>query len=120
MQYTAGLSDELLTRVSPESWILDWERMSRPGNIDMQFELNCSFKSHFEMFPIFQEYFRRHQLPALIIWGKHDVFFDVAEAYCYKRDLPEAQIHILDGGHMALETNFNEVLDIIRSFMFSK
>ena len=72
------------------------------------------------MFPVFQEYFRIHQPPALIIWGKHDVFFDVAEAPCYKRDLPGAQIHILDGGHMALETNFNEVLDIIRSFMSSK
>src|SRR5688500_5351224 len=46
MQYTAGLSEELLTHVSPESWIIDWERMSRPGNIEMQFELNCSFKSH--------------------------------------------------------------------------
>lgn len=75
--------------------------MSRPGNIDMQFQLNGTFKSHFEMFPVFQEYFRKHQPPALIIWGKHDVFFDVAEASCYKRDLPEAQIHILDGGHMA-------------------
>ena len=120
MQYMAGLSEELLTRVSPESWILDWERMRRSGNIDMQFELNCTYKSNFEMFPVFQEYFRMHQPPALIIWGKHDVFFDVAEASCYKRDLPEAEIHILDGGHMALETNFNDVLDIISSFMSSK
>ncbi|HYG40856.1 MAG TPA: alpha/beta hydrolase [Cytophagales bacterium] len=120
LQYTAGLSEELLTRVSPESWILDWERMSRPGNIDMQFELNCTYKSNIEMFPVFQEYFRMHQPPALIIWGKHDAFFDVAEASCYKRDLPEAQIHILDGGHMALETNFNEVSDIIQSFISSK
>ena len=119
MQYSAGLSEELLAHVSPESWILDWERMSRPGNIDMQFELNCTYKSNIEMFPVFQEYFRMHQPPALIIWGKHDVFFDAAEASCYKRDLPEAHIHILDGGHMALETNFNEVLDIIRSFVSS-
>ena len=120
MQYTAGLSEELLTCVSPESWILDWERMRRPGNIDMQFTLNCTYKSHIEMFPVFHEYFRKHQPRAVIIWGKHDVFFDVAEAPCYKRDLPKAQIHILDGGHMALETNFNEVLEIIRSFMSSK
>ncbi len=119
-QYTAGLSEELLTHVSPESWILDWDRMSRPGNIDMQFELNCTYKSNIEMFPVFQEYFRMHQPPALVIWGKHDVFFDVAEAPCYKRDLPEAQIHILDGGHHAWETNFNEVLDLISSFMSSK
>jgi pimeloyl-ACP methyl ester carboxylesterase len=119
-QYTAGLPEQLLTHVSPESWILDWERMSRPGNIDMQFALNCTYKSNIEMFPAFQDYFRKHRPPALIIWGKHDAFFDVAEAPCYKRDLPKAHIHILDGGHQALETNFNEVLDIISSFMSRK
>lgn len=120
MQYTAGLNEELLTRVSPESWILDWERMSRPGNVDMQFKLNCTYKSNFEMFPVFQEYFREHQPPALIIWGKYDAFYDLAEASCYKRDLPEAQIHVLNGGHMALETNFDEVLILIDSFISSK
>ncbi len=85
MQYTGGLSEELLTRVSPEGWILDWERMSRSGNVDMQFELNCTYQSNFEMFPVFQEYFRTYQPPALVIWGKFDIFFDVAEAYCYQR-----------------------------------
>jgi len=117
MQYTAGLSDELLARVSPESWIIDWERMSRPGNIDMQFILNCSYKSNLEMFPVFQQYFQKYQPPALIIWGRYDAFFDVAEAYCYKRNLPKAEIHILEGGHMALETNFSEVLNLVIDFM---
>jgi len=116
-QYTAGLSGELLERVSPESWIIDWERMSRPGNIDMQFELNCDFRTNLDMYPVFQQYFRTHQPPALIIWGKHDAFFDVAEAVCYRRDLPEAEVHILNSRHMALETNFNEVLDLLVNFM---
>lgn len=112
-QYKAGLSEELQSRVSPESWIIDWERLNRPGNLDMQYQLNCSYKSNFEMFPVFQEYFRKHQPPAIIIWGKHDVFYDLAEAYCYKKDLPDAEIHILDGGHMALETNFDEVHELL-------
>ena len=120
MQYTAGLTESLLARVSPEVWILDWERMSRPGNIDMQFELNCDLKSHIEMFPVFQQYFRAYQPPALVIWGKHDVFFDVKEASCYKRDLPDAQVHILDGGHMALETNLDEVARLMSHFISSK
>jgi pimeloyl-ACP methyl ester carboxylesterase len=119
-QYTAGLSEELHARVSPETWILDWERMSRPGNLDMQFELNCDYKNNIEMFPVFQNYFRTYQPPALIIWGKYEVYFDVAEAPCYKRDLSNAQVHILDGGHMALETNFDEVLELINNFMSSK
>jgi pimeloyl-ACP methyl ester carboxylesterase len=116
-QYTDGLPDYLLSRVSPETWILDWERMSRPGNLAMQFELNCDYKSNIEMFPVFQQYFRTSQPPALVIWGKYDVYFDVAEAACYKRDLSNTQVHILDGGHMVLETNFDEVLELIRNFI---
>lgn len=100
--------------------MLDWERMSRPGNIAMQFELNCDYKNHLEMFPVFQNYFRTCQPPALVIWGRHDVFFGVEEASCYKRDLSNAQVHILDGGHMALETNFDEVLGLISNFMFTR
>ena len=119
-QYFAGLPGELHNRVSPETWLLDWERMSRPGNLQMQYDLNCTYKSNIEMFPAFQSYFRKHQPPALIIWGKHDAFFDVAEAPCYKRDLSNAQVHILDGGHMALETNFDEVVELISNFMSLK
>ena len=120
MQYTAGLSEELLARISPDAWILDWERMSRPGNIDMQFELNSDFKSNIEMYPLFQKYFRTYQPPTLVIWGKHDVFFNVEEATCYKRDLPQAQVHILDGGHMALETNFDQVSELVNNFLSLK
>jgi len=119
-QYFAGLPEELITRVSPETWIFDWERMSRPGNLDMQFEMNCTIKSNIAMFPAFQEYFRKHQPPAIVIWGKYDPYYDVKEAHCYKRDLPNAHIHILDGSHMLLETHFDEVLEIMGDFMASK
>lgn len=119
-QYYAGLPEELHTRVSPETWMLDWERMSRPGNTDMQFEMNCTYKSNIEMFPVFQEYFRKHQPPALVMWGKYEPYFSVNEAYCYKRDLPDAQIHILDGSHMLLETHFDEVSNLINHFLSSK
>lgn len=118
-QYTAGLTEELLSRISPELWVLDWERMRRPGNVEMQWVLNCTFRTNLEMYPVFQDYFRKHQPPALIIWGKHDVFFDVAEARCYKRDMPQAEVHILDGGHKALETNFPEVLELVERFLTS-
>ncbi|WP_205513583.1 alpha/beta fold hydrolase [Longitalea arenae] len=120
MQYYAGLTEEMTERVSPETWLLDWERMSRPGNIDMQYELSCTYKSNIEMFPAFQEYFRTHQPPALVIWGKNDPFYNEKEAYCYKRDLPNAQTHIIDGSHMVLETNFDEVLDLISHFLSRK
>lgn len=120
MQYTAGLRDDLLDRVSPEAWIFDWERMSRTGNIDMQFELNCDYESNLGMFPVFQSYFRLHQPPALIIWGKDDPFFRVDEAHCYAKHLPKAEVHILDGAHMLLETNFDEVIPLIRDYMMRR
>lgn len=115
-QYYAGVPKKLHKNISPESWIIDWERMRRPGNLHMQFKLNCTYPSNFELFPAVQQYFRKFQPPALIIWGKYDVYFDVAEARCYKRDLPEAATHILKGGHMLLETNFDEVVALIKEF----
>lgn len=119
-QYTGGLPDELLSNVSPELWMLDWDLMQRSGNIDMQFELNCDYKSNIDMFPRFQEYFRTHRPPALVIWGKYDPFFSVQEAHCYKRDMPHAEVYIINGAHMVLETNFNEVLQLIDNFMVSQ
>lgn len=120
MQYTAGVPEKLLANISPESWMLDWSLMKRPGNIDMQFQLNCDYENNIKMFPVFQEYFRVHQPPALIIWGKYDPFFSVDEALCYKRDLRDAQVHIINGSHMLLETNFDEVLKLVTDFFKSK
>lgn len=115
-QYFADVPKKLHQNISPESWIIDWERMSRPGNLNMQYKLNCTYPTNFELFPAMQEYFRKFNPPTLIIWGKYDVYFDVAEAYCYKRDLPKAKTHILEGGHMVLETNFDEVVELIKDF----
>ena len=119
-QYYAGVPPKLQQNISPESWILDWERLSRPGNLDMQFKLNCTYPTNFALFPAIQEYFRKYQPPALIIWGKYDIYFEVAEAYCYKRDLPKAETHIIEGGHMALETNFEEVQSLLKNFLKNK
>lgn len=119
-QYTWGLPEELLPAVSPELWMLDWDIIKRPGNREMQFELNCDFEDNFLMFPAYQEYFRTHQPPAVVIWGKYDVFFNIKEPPCYKRDLPDADIHMIDGGHWALETNFDEVLTLVDNFLNNK
>lgn len=117
MQYTGGLPEALLPRLSPELWRLDWDLLKRPGNIEMQFDLNCDYQTNLRLFPLFQEYFRTHQPPALVIWGKYDPFFNVAEATCYQRDLLHVSIHIIDGSHMVLETHFEEVLPLIRHFL---
>lgn len=116
LQYTAGVPVELRRNISPELWRLDWDLMKRPGNLDMQFALNCDFQRNVEMYPQFQAYFREHRPSALVIWGKHDVFFRVEEAACYQRDLHDVRVHIVDGAHMLLETNFDEVLALVSDF----
>lgn len=117
MQYTGGLPDHLLPLVGPELWTLDWTLLSRPGNIDMQFHLNCDYQSNIRMFEKFQAYFRQYQPRTLVLWGKYDVFFSLPEARCYQRDLPAAEVHIIEGGHMALETNFDELYELIDRFL---
>ncbi|MCF2505179.1 alpha/beta hydrolase [Dyadobacter sp. CY107] len=115
-QYTAGLPNHFLPQLGPKVWLLDWALLSRPGNIDMQFDLNRDYSSNLQLFGSFQQYFRTHQPAALILWVKYDAFFSLEEAYCYQRDLPNSNLHILDGGHMLLLTNFEETSALVHKF----
>jgi pimeloyl-ACP methyl ester carboxylesterase len=116
-QYTAGIPAELIRLCAPDTWTLDWALMSRPGNVDVQFALFTDYRTNVEMYPKFQEFFRKHSPPALVIWGKYDAYFDVAEAECYRRDLPDAEVHILAAGHKALETHGAEITQLMRAFL---
>ncbi len=92
--------------------------MQRPGNLEMQYVLNCDYMRNLEMQPAFQAYFREYQPRALVIWGRNDPYFNVEEAECYKRDLPDVEVHIVDeGAHMLLDSHFGEVLGWIEGFM---
>jgi pimeloyl-ACP methyl ester carboxylesterase len=117
MQYTTGLSDAQAELVSPDSWMLDWSLLSRPGNIDLQLDLFGDYQSNVVLYPKFQAFFREHRPRTLIVWGKGDPFFTVAGAQAYQRDLPKAELHLLDAGHFALETNGPEIAAHIRRFL---
>ena len=119
-QYTAGAPAEQIPLFAPDTWTLDWALMSRPGNVEAQFDLFTDYRTNVELYPRFQEFFRTRRPPALVVWGRHDAYFDVAEAECYKRDLPEAEVHVLDAGHKALETHGAEITDLIRDFLSRK
>lgn len=119
-QYTAGVPAEQVQLFAPDTWTLDWMLMSRPGNVEVQFQLFTDYRSNVQLYPSFQEFFREYRPPALVIWGKHDAYFDVAEAQCYRRDLPEAKVHVLDAGHKALESHGGEVTQLIRDFLARK
>ncbi len=117
LQYTAGVREDHLERLSPDNWTIDWTKLSRSGNADAQISLFGDYKTNVDLYPAFQEYFRKRQPPALILWGKHDPFFTVAGAQAFLRDLPSARLVFLDGSHFLLETHGPEATWHIRRFL---
>jgi pimeloyl-ACP methyl ester carboxylesterase len=118
-QYTEGFRDPA-THVSPDAWIIDQAYMDRPGNKDIQLELFYSYGTNPPHYPEWQAYFRKHQPPMLIVWGKNDKIFPAAGATPYLRDLPEAELHLLDTGHFALEEDGDRIAQLMRDFLGRK
>lgn len=113
-QYENGVSD--LTLLDPTTWILDQAGMDRPGNADIQLDLFLSYGSNVPLYPQFQDFFRKYQPPALIVWGKNDFIFPPEGAAPYQRDLKAVETHLLDTGHFALETHGEEIAHRIKAF----
>jgi pimeloyl-ACP methyl ester carboxylesterase len=114
-QYTHGVTDT--AAVSPDGYSLDNYYLARKGADDVQLDLFGDYKSNVALYPKFQEYFRTHKPPFLAVWGKHDPFFLPAGAEAFKRDLPQAEVHLFDTGHFALETHSAEIGAAISSFL---
>jgi len=117
-QYLHGVSDP--TRINPNTWLRDEDLMMRPGNKDIQIDLFHDYGSNVPLYPKFQAFFRAHQPPTLIVWGKNDFIFPTEGAYPYKRDLPNAEFHLIDSGHFLLEDKASEVFPLIRDFLDRK
>lgn len=115
--YVAGLPERLRELVPPESWHVDWERMTRPGNLDAQFALFTDYASHVARFGELAEYHRAHQPPALVLWGRRDPYFDVDEVLAYHCALERVDSHIYDAGHLLLETHAAECAELMRAFV---
>jgi pimeloyl-ACP methyl ester carboxylesterase len=113
-QYTHGVPNA--DSVAPESYTLDMALMERPGNKDLQLDLFLNYASNVALYPMFQEYFRKSKPPLLAIWGKNDPFFIPAGAEAFRRDIPSAQVKMLDTGHFALETHVVEIATAMREF----
>jgi pimeloyl-ACP methyl ester carboxylesterase len=111
-QYLEGAPDASL--VSPDAWQHAQWGMDRPGNRDIQFALHANYGSNVERYEEWHAYFRRLQPPALIVWGKGDFVFTPAGAEAYQRDLKQVELHMLNAGHFALETNASEIAGYIR------
>ncbi|QYN32713.1 alpha/beta hydrolase [Pseudonocardia sp. DSM 110487] len=116
-QYLLGLPEYLRELPPPEAWHLDWERMTRPGNLDAQFALFTDYANHVARFDELAEYHQAHQPPALVLWGRHDPYFDVNEVLAYHRALERMDAHIYDGAHLLLETHAAECAELMRAFV---
>lgn len=114
-QYLTGVAEPDL--VDPETWIADHAGISRPGNDEIQLALFRDYATNPPLYPAAQAYFRASQVPLLAIWGAGDEIFGPAGAEAFARDLPDAEIHLVAGGHFLLESAFDTTLGYIRGFL---
>jgi pimeloyl-ACP methyl ester carboxylesterase len=117
-QYTHGVAQP--ERLSPDAWTLDSALLARPDNDEIQLDLFGDYQSNVALYPQFQAYIRTHRPPLLAVWGKNDPFFLPAGAEAFKRDNSDAEIHLLDAGHFALESQGPEIASIICDFLNRK
>ena len=117
VQYLNGAD---ATRVSPDGYTLDTFFMSRPGADEAQLDLILDYRSNVALYPDFQRYFREHTPPLLAVWGRNDGFFLPPGAEAFRRDIPDAEVHLLDTGHFALETHAGEIAALMGDFLGRK
>jgi pimeloyl-ACP methyl ester carboxylesterase len=113
-QYTHGVKD--VSRISPDSYTVDQLFLDRPGNDAIQLSLLHNYQSNLALYDDWREFFRKKQPKTLIVWGKNDPFFTVEGAQAYLRDIPKAELHLLDTGHFALEDSCEFIAQQIVTF----
>ncbi len=114
-QYTHGVRD--VAKISPDNWYLDLQHLTRPENNDIQIAMFYDYRTNLPLYPKWQESFRKHQPPTLIVWGKNDQIFPADGAHPYKKDLKNIEFYLLDTGHFALEEDGEFIAQKIRAFM---
>ncbi|MFE2091524.1 alpha/beta fold hydrolase [Streptomyces sp. NPDC059460] len=114
-QYVNGVADPTL--VSPDNWVHDQALLDRPGNDEIQLKLFRDYPTNVDFYPQVHQYFRDSQVPLLAVWGANDEIFGPAGAEAFARDLPDAEIHLIDSGHFALESHLETITGHIRDFL---
>lgn len=103
----------------PDLWTDDYAFLNRPGEADIQSDLFYDYRTNVRSYPKWQAWLREKQPRLLVIWGKYDPFFDLSEPEAYRRDVQGAQIHLVDGGHFALDTRADEIALLMSDFLKS-
>ena len=114
-QYVHGTPDA--AKVAPESYTLDAALLARPGVDEIQLDLFLDYRTNVALYPKFHDYFATYKPPLLAVWGQNDPYFLPPGAHAYKRDIPDAEVHLYDTGHFALETHATEIGATIGEFL---
>ncbi|MEC0275812.1 alpha/beta fold hydrolase [Peribacillus frigoritolerans] len=104
-------------RISPDAWNMDQFVLDRPGNKEIQLALFYDYRNNVKQYPSWQEYFRTYQPPALVAWGKNDLFFGPEGALAFQRDLKDSEVHLLNTGHFPLEEELETSANLIKQFL---
>jgi pimeloyl-ACP methyl ester carboxylesterase len=116
-QYIYGVPSDIAARIPAERWEEDWRVMKLPGRLDSQRALVKDYGNYIQRFDAIAKYLASWQPPALMIWGRHDAFFDLAETLSWMRALPRMEAHVLDAGHLLLETHSTPAAPLILDFI---
>lgn len=114
-RHTLGTSHP--ERYNPDTWMDEFAHLSKPGQREIQADLLYDYRTNVAAYPKWQAWLRVHKPPTLIAWGANDPSFIAAGATAYQRDLPDAEIHLLDAGHFALDEKCDEIAGLILRFM---
>src|SRR3984893_666414 len=110
-------SDPAVEHYDPDLWTDEFAFLSRPAQADIQSDLFYDYRMNVAAYPTWQQWMRKVQPRLLVLWGKYDPSFDPSEPEAYRRDVPSAEVHILEAGHFALDTAANEIAAFIRGFV---
>lgn len=106
-----------VTAYDPDAWTDEFAFLNRPGQADIQVALFYDYRTNVAAYPTWQAWLRAARPPLLVLWGRYDPSFQIAGAEAYRRDVPDAEIHLLDAGHFALDERPDDVAALMRSFL---
>lgn len=116
-QYTRDVPADVVAKIKGEPWVEDWRILNLPGRLEMQRTLLADYGKYVARFSEISAFLSERQPPALMVWGRHDAFFDIAETVSWMQDLPRMEAHILDGGHFLLETHAEPAAALMADFI---
>jgi len=111
--------DPNVERYDPDLWTDEFAFLSQPGQAEIQSDLFYDYRTNVDSYPKWQAWLREKQPRLLVVWGRFDPSFELSEPEAYRRDVPNAQVHVLDAGHFALDTAADEIAELLRDFVES-